>query len=134
MLICRLLPEPLTFPTGISNTDWTAIEVSLVLLTDYFTSQASFSQVCTGEKDPQAYGFKLEIFRKLCTPEITIPVARTEVEKAEDRVYSALWIDTVLIRRNNDFQGACGEAKSTDFTGTTLDREWIISQLCKAGS
>jgi hypothetical protein len=130
MLIRRLLPQPLKYPTGISNTDWTAIEVTLVLLDEHVKSQTEFHDMCTGAKDPQAYGFKIEIFRKICTPEVTIPVAKPEIEKAQQRVYSALFIDTILVKHNNDFHGACEEAKAPNVIQASLDKTYIVSQLC----
>ncbi|KAF7505601.1 hypothetical protein GJ744_000610 [Endocarpon pusillum] len=137
MLTSRLLPQPLKYPTGISPTDWTAIEVTLVLLDETLKSQTDLGQVCTGEKDLQAFGFKPEIFAKICKPEITMPVAQPEIAKAQKKVYSALWIDTILGRHHNgglyDFYGACEEARVPDAVPSTLDKEYILSQLCNKG-
>ena len=137
MITSRLLPQPLKYPTGISPNDWTAIQVTLVLLDETLKSQTDFGQVCTGEKDLQAYGFKLEIFAKICKPEITMPVAQSEVAKAQKKVYSALWIDTILERHHNgglyDFYGACEEAKVPEAIPSTLDKQYILSQLCYMG-
>ncbi len=130
MLIKRLLPQPLKFPTGISNNDWTAIEVALVLIGDSIKSQSDLHQVCTGAKDPQAFGFGLNIFRKLCTPEINMPVSQAEIDKAEQKVYSAGWIDTILQKYNSDVYGACDEAQRNGVISSTLDKQWIISQMC----
>jgi hypothetical protein len=132
VLTSRLLPLPLRFPTGISNTDWTAVEVTLVLLDESIKTQTGFHQICTGEKILQAFGFKLDIFQKICSPEISIPVAEAEIVKAQTKVYSALWIDTVLQKHNNDFHAACEEAKSPGGTESTslLDKQWIVDQLC----
>ncbi|ERF69183.1 hypothetical protein EPUS_01140 [Endocarpon pusillum Z07020] len=136
-LTSRLLPQPLKYPTGISLADWNAIIVTLVLLDETLKSQTDFGQVCTGEKDLQAFGFQLEIFSKICQPEITMPVAQPEIAKAQKRVYSALWIDTILERHHNgglyDFYGACEEAKVPDAVPSTLDKEYILSQLCYMG-
>lgn len=136
MLTGRLMPGPHKFPTGISNTDWTAIEVALVLLDDSIKTHSTFHEVCTGAKDPQAFGFELSIFRKLCTPEITMPVTSAEIQKAKKKVYSALFIDTKLQKHNGDFPGACEEAKSngTIPSISTLDKEYITSQLCRCAA
>ncbi len=133
----QLLPQPLKYPTNISNTDWTAIQVTLVLLDETIKSQMDFRQVCTGEKDLQAFGFKNEVFGKICNREITMPVAQAEIAKAQKKVYSALWIDTILERHHNgglyDFYGACEEARVSDAIPPTLDKEYILSQLCYRG-
>ena len=129
----RLMPFPLKFPTGIISNDWTAIEGILVLLDGRLKTQTDLHQVCTGEKDPMVYGFKLDVFRKLCTPEITMPVATAEVVKTEKKVYSALWIDTVLARYNNDFSRACKDAKRPGQIPPSLDEKFILSQLCNMG-
>jgi hypothetical protein len=126
-----LLPHPLKFPTGTSSRDWTAIQGTLVLLGGVLQSQLALHQVCTDEKNPQVYGFKLELFRKLCSPEIAMPVAGAEVEKAEQKVYAALWIDTVLARYGNDFEVACKDAKRAGQIPESLDRKWILAQLCE---
>lgn len=138
MLTSRLLPQPLKYPTGISPADWTAIHATLVLLDETLKSQTEFGQVCTGEKDLQVFGFKLDIFAKICNPEITMPVAQPEIAKAQQRVFSALWIDTILERHHNgglyDFYGACEEAKVPDAISSTLDKKYILSQLCYKGN
>jgi hypothetical protein len=129
-LTYRLLPFPLKFPTGIISNDWTAIQGTLVLLDGRLKTQTDLHQVCTGEKDPMVYGFKLDIFRKLCTPEITMPIATPEVAETEQKVYSALWIDTVLARYSNDFSRACKDAKRPGEIPASLDGKFILSQLC----
>jgi hypothetical protein len=133
ILTSRLLPSPLKFPTGIINSDWTAIQGILVLLDGRLKTQTDLHQICTGEKNPLVYGFKLDVFRKLCTPEITVPVATAEVVKTEQKIYSALWIDTVLARYNNDFARACKDAKRPGEIPASLDEMFILSQLCKMG-
>lgn len=129
-LTSRLMPQPLKFPTGISINDYTALQVTLMVLDGRIKSQTELHQVCTGENDLQAYGFKLEIFRKICTPEITMPVAAPEVVKAEEKVYSALWIDNILEKYKNDFSDACNEARVPGRIPSSFDKQWILSQLC----
>lgn len=126
----RLVPQPLKVPSGISSNDWTAIEVSLILLQDSIKTQPDLHKVCTGEKDPQAFGFKLEVFRRLCSPEIIMPVADSEIEKAKLKVSSAIWIDSDLQKHKNDVYGACDEAENQNVIPSDLDKQWIISHMC----
>lgn len=129
-LTSRLLPQPLKFPTAIPADEWVAIQASLVLLDDHIKSQADLYRVCTGAEDPQVYGFKLEVFRKVCNPEITMPAPSSEIVKARNRVLSALYIDTILEQNSNDFGAACEEAKSPNTPDRGFDNEWIVSVLC----
>jgi hypothetical protein len=134
ILISRLLPANLKFPSGISSDDWTAIQVTLLLFDEMvIKSQSDLHQACTGAKVPLAYGFKPEIFCKLCKPEITMPVSSSEVAKAQEKVDSAIFIDNKLLKYSNDFSSACTEAKGADAISSGLDRSWILSQLCKVG-
>ena len=130
VLTHRLLPQPLTFPTGISPANWTAIQTTLALLREYIKSESDLEQVCAGTKNPQAYGFKLETFRKICNPNITVPVSQPEINKAVQMVNSANFIDTILQRNDNKFGGACSEAKSPGVIPSPLDSEWILFVLC----
>ena len=131
MLTNRLLPQPLKFPTGISNSDWTAIQATLALLYDYVKSQSDLHQVCTGAKHPKAFGFKLEIFRRICAPdEIYLPVSPLKIQPAEKKVNSALFIDTMLKRYNNNYGLACHAVKPSGAIPHVLDKEWILTVLC----
>jgi hypothetical protein len=133
VLANHLMGEHLTFPTGISNPDWTAIQATLAILHEYINSQPDLHQVCTGAKNPQAYGFKLEIFRRICKPEIVVPIPHPEIEKAEQKVNSALFIDTILQRNKNNFGSACNEAEASGVIPSPLDRQWILLVLCHQG-
>lgn len=133
VLTNRLLPQPLIFPTAISPPSWTAIQTTLALLRDYIKSESDLQRVCSGAKDPQAYGFELEIFRRICNPNITVPVSKSEIDMAEQMILSALFIDTILERNNNNFSGACSEAKSPGVIPSPLDDQWILFVLCHQG-
>jgi hypothetical protein len=126
----RLLPKPLKFPSNISSTDYTAILGTLILLDLSIKSQDDLHQICTGAEHPQVYGFKLDIFLKLCTPEITIPVVKSEIIRAQQKVLSLMWIDTALQKYDNDFELACAEARLPDVIPSILATAWIMSKLC----
>lgn len=131
MLTQRLMSQPLKFPTGISYPDWTAIQVSLALLGGYVKSQSDLHQICTGAQKPEVYGFKLDIFRRLCTPgEIHVPVSPLDLRLAERKVSSALFIDTMLQRYKNDYGLACQAVKRSGAIPDVLDTEWIRTVLC----
>lgn len=133
-LTSRLLPAHLTFPSEISDSDWTAIELTLVLLDESIQSQAEFQRICLGARNPEAYGFKLNIFRKICAPEITIPVSHSTIMEAEQKVLSAQLIDTILQQNSNNFRSGCEHARSPGAIPSTLDQQWILFQLCHANN
>jgi hypothetical protein len=130
-LTSRLLPQPIVFPTKISAANYTAMEVTLVVLDGEIKTQDDLHKVCTGEKDLQAFGFTLSIFQKAaCTPEIVVPVPSREIDKASMKIYTAQDIDTRLQHYNGDFTKAC---KSLDAQkpSSTLDGAWERDILCK---
>lgn len=129
-IVSRLVAQPLNSPIELSAADWNAVQTTLALLEGIITSQAEFHQICTGAQDPTAYGFKLDIFRRVCKPEIAVPVAQAEILKAECMVNSARWVATTLELNHNDGAAACANAKTPGRIPSLLDKSFILSQLC----
>jgi hypothetical protein len=132
-LVKRLVFDPLAFPTYISDSGWTAILASLTLLRDFINSQSDLHNTCSGRGGLQVYGFEPEVFRKLCTPEIAAPVATSEVDKAETKVLSAMFVDNKYKSHKGDWTAACDEVKLPGGipANSSLDTEWILQVLCK---
>jgi hypothetical protein len=128
-IVSRLVAQPLDSPIDLTANDWNAVQTTLALLDWGIKSQADFHEICTGAQDPAAYGFKLDIFRRVCKPEIAIPVAEAEIVKAQCKVNSSRWAATILDIKNNDKAAACADAKTPGRISSLLDKPLILSQL-----
>ena len=126
----RLLAGPRNY-TSISLREWTAISASIYLLEDQIEDQEEFHDICTGKTDPQAFGFDLKVFRRLCHPEITVPVPESVTRQADRRIDSVKWAMLFLHKNEDDKMQACGNLKNSTSVPKELDKPYMSSLLCK---